>query len=425
MQMFFRWIVLSGRITFVQVAVQGTNAISGLLLVRSLSKDEYAWFTIGASLLATVSLLADGGISTALTTLGGQVHSQLGHFAKLFRSGITISIKLSILACLLAFPIYAWLLHETKASTLTTLGILGLAALGVWPSIQTLLLNVANRLNSRVNVVQVSDALCAASRLALTALFLLGQWKNAIVALLAVIAASWTQAIVVRYKTSGVLEHRLSETYEPQIFPFIRSLYANHIFFCIQGQICTLIVGFLASSGEVADLGALARLSAIFSAITAPAYYLAVPAIAKIHDVSKLRVRFLFVFGAYCSVIATLIVLAWKFPDPLLYLIGDKYRHLSSELTLALCAQGIAVVTSLAWTLALARGWIVRYAWFTILLSLLGYCIGAFLFPLDTVKGVLLFSVISGVPTLLFCVANIIRNLCAISTRVPGEISQN
>lgn len=68
-----RWAVQASGVLFTQVGVQGIGAVTGLMLVRWMPKDEYAWLTICGSLLATIGLIADGGIATAITSMSGRV----------------------------------------------------------------------------------------------------------------------------------------------------------------------------------------------------------------------------------------------------------------------------------------------------------------------------------------------------------------
>jgi hypothetical protein len=78
------------------------------------------------------------------------------------------------------------------------------------------------------------------------------------------------------------------------------------------------------------------------------------------------------------------------------------------------------MVTALTWALLLARGW-VRHAWITIVTTLAGFAIGAALFQLGTVAGMLKFNLVAVLPTLLLCLAVIARKLIASSSQ--AEVS--
>jgi hypothetical protein len=158
----------------------------------------------------------------------------------------------------------------------------------------------------------------------------------------------------------------------------------------------------------------------LFVAITAPINYLAIPAIARIRDHGQLRRRMVLGLGTATLVAACVVVLAHLLPSPFLWLLGGNYGHLTVELPLALAAQGLSMVTALAWALVLARGW-VKNAWITILTTLAGFAIGAALFPLGTVAGMLKFNTVVAIPTLVFCLG-VITSKLARSSQAPDSL---
>ena len=359
-----RWCFLSGQVAIVQVLVQGVNAVTGLLLVRHLPKDEYAWFTIAGSLLATLNLLGDGGVSTGLTSIGGQIYNQPGPFARLLQDGLSVSRRLCVVGFLLSAPLFYQLFTKVNSPPLLTLAVLVLSAASCWPTVSTVFLNIANRLHKRVQVVQATEMAGAIIRLGLTGTLMLGGWLTMLPALITAVVSGWSQALMVCYKTRSFLtpgvESGCSEnvSFTSQIRGFVRSLYANHVFFCLQAQIATWIIGWLAASGEVADLGALGRLAVIFTAVSSPFYYLAVPAIARIQDPTQLKKRFFLVLTAGLALVVAIVGAAYLFPAPFLWVLGAQYAHLGAELPLALAVQGLTFQNTLSWNLLLTRGWV-------------------------------------------------------------------
>ncbi|MCB1226112.1 MAG: hypothetical protein KDK99_09910 [Verrucomicrobiales bacterium] len=394
-----KWTRLSGQVAGLQVLIQGVNAVTGLIFVRYMAKDDYAWFTLAASLLATLNLLGDGGVSTGLTAIGGRVHDQPGPFARLLQQGLRLSLRLTVIGFVLAVPLFYGLYVRIGASTGLTLAALVLAGLAAWPSVATVMLNVANRLHTRVGVIQLGDVMSALVRLVITSVLWLGGWLAVLPALLATVLAGWAQALLIRVRSRHFLESPATDvSYQPELHGFVRSLYGNHVFFCLQAQVATWIIGWLAGSAEVADLGALARLGVLFSIISAPFYYVAVPALARIHSIAVLRRKFLLTFAAGGAVVLLITGSSWVFPRPLLWLLGGNYSHLTIELPVALAAQGLTFLNTLSWNLLLMRQW-VKKPWIVIPLTFVGYVFGAVFLDLSRVDGVLWFSVASIIPS--------------------------
>lgn len=418
-----RWIVLSGQVAGLQVLIQGVNAVTGLMLVRYMAKDDYAWFTIAASLLATLNLLGDGGVATGVTAIGGRIHDQPGPFARLLQQGLRLSFRLTVVGFILAAPFFYGLYVRVGAPPSLAVSALLLASMAAWPSVTTVLFNVANRLHTRIRIIQLGDIVGALSRLLLTAFLWAGGWLAALPALLATVLAGWAQALLILVRSRHFLEAPAKEvSYRPELGEFTRSLYGNHVFFCLQAQVATWIIGWLAGSAEVADLGALARLGVLFVAITSPIHYLAVPAIARIRDNAVLKRRMALALVTTLLMAATVVVVSLWFPEPFLWILGGNYVHLTTELPLSLAAQGLNMVTALAWALMLTRGW-VRHAWITIVTTLLGFAIGAVLFPLGTVVGMLKFNLVTVLPTLALCLGIIAFRLIRIDH--PSQSSRS
>src|SRR5690349_4585514 len=56
-----------------QALVQGAGLICGILIIRLLPTNEYAFYTLANTMLGTMTVLADGGISTGVMAQGGKV----------------------------------------------------------------------------------------------------------------------------------------------------------------------------------------------------------------------------------------------------------------------------------------------------------------------------------------------------------------
>src|SRR4051794_41514805 len=61
-----------GNVAVVQGIVQGIGFLSGILIIRSLTQQEYAYFTIANTMQGTLNLLADIGISAGVVSIGGR-----------------------------------------------------------------------------------------------------------------------------------------------------------------------------------------------------------------------------------------------------------------------------------------------------------------------------------------------------------------
>jgi len=396
-----RWLRLSSLVGVSQIAVQVISALTGVMLVRNLSKSDYALITISGSLLATLNLLADGGIGSAITAMCGRAMPNLSAVSSVIRACLAARNRLAWLSLLLTLPAFYWLLTSAGLSISGTLLLLGFGAVTVWPSTDVKFLTVPLRIMGHVHETQQIDMAGVAVRFLLTGAVILAGFGEVMPAFIATVCSSWVQSWLVHRR----LRKRIN-TFAPssekdihEVNTFVRSLYANHIFFCIQGQIATWIISWTSGADQIADIGALGRLAVIFSILAALYHYIVMPNLAATRSVRELRWKFCLTFAVTLGAISALITLAWIFPQPFLWVLGGDYNHLGHELLLMFVAQALSFANGILWMFLQVRGWIEK-VWLNIPLSLLGYAVSASLFHLNTAAGVLMMAAVACLPPL-------------------------
>ena len=68
-----KWASKLSKYISAQLLVQFFGLACGILLIRNLSKQEYAYFTLANSLQGSMNVLASSGIISALSAIGGKV----------------------------------------------------------------------------------------------------------------------------------------------------------------------------------------------------------------------------------------------------------------------------------------------------------------------------------------------------------------
>jgi hypothetical protein len=397
-----RWAVQAGGVLLTQAGVQGIGAVTGLMLVRWMPKDEYAWLTICGSLLATVGLLADGGISTAITSMSGRVASDKTALAQVADACLSVRNRLALLSLVLTLPPFYILFVRTDLSSGMAALLLGTAALMVWPVTGSKFLPVTLRIGGRLKSTQLMELNAALLRCGLTALVLVAGWRQVYPAFLATIASIylhvWLADRGVRHAVgtaTGTVEQRA------EVWGSVRALYANHIFFCVQGQIATWIISFTSGVTEIADIGALSRLTVFFSIFGSMFHYVVLPSVASTRCPLQVRTKFVLSIVGTLAAVLLVIAVAWVLPSPFLWILGVGYAHLGKELPLAFAAQGLGVMNSVIWTFMQVRGW-VNLSWLNIPLTLGGYVLGVLVSDLGSVAGVLIMSGVALLPALVW-----------------------
>src|SRR6185436_10391721 len=104
-----------GNLAIVQAVVQALSFLSGILVIRSLTQQEYAWFTIANTMQGTLNLLADIGISAGVISIGGHVWQDRHRFGQLINTGLHLRKQLALLALIGVVPVLYFLLARNGA----------------------------------------------------------------------------------------------------------------------------------------------------------------------------------------------------------------------------------------------------------------------------------------------------------------------
>jgi O-antigen/teichoic acid export membrane protein len=386
----------------VQGMVQLVGFASGILLVRWLNQNEYAYFTIANTMQGTINILADMGISIGLMSIGGRVWQDRYRFGQLITTAQHFRIRLGVVAILVVTPILYWMLTRNGASTPYAAVLIGAILLGLVIQFSLGVLSVVPRLRSDVSRIQTIDLTGALARL----IVLVGcafLFLNAGVAVLVSSMAFLLQYWMLRKYAAGVIDLNAPESADDRaaMIGFIKNQAANAVFFCLQGQITVFLISFFGNRAtSVAEVGALGRLAMIFTVMGQLLTNIFVPAFARCQNAAKLRLQYFAIVVGVAGCCAAVIAAAALFPNQFLFVLGNKYSHLQRELLLMVAGTVLNVLTGALWFLNASKAWVAG-AWLYIPLTL---ATQAALIPstdFSNVSQVLLFGVISSVPNLL------------------------
>src|SRR5437588_6560037 len=391
-----------GSYAIVQAIGQIIAFASGIVLVRWLPQREYAFFTIANAMQATLMLLADIGISVGLISIGGRVWQDRHRFGELINTGLGLRRKLAAIAAIIVAPILYAMLAKNGASQIYTLLLIVFVLAGFSIQLSIDIFSVVPRLHSDISRIQKIDFTCAIVRL----LLIVGLIFMLATAGLAVAIASATfllQYFLLRSYAAKVVDLNANENAEDrsEIVRLIKSLAANALFYCFQGQITVFLISFFARHAEsVAEVGALGRLAMIFTVLMNMLTNIFVPAFARCQDKRKLRHLFAAIAGGVIVFSAIVLAGATFFPNQFLFVLGNRYAHLHRELLLMVGFAVFSALSGTLWLLNASKAW-VRGAWLYIALTLATKIALIPFTDFSSVAGVVVFNLISAVPSVL------------------------
>ena len=405
------WAGLLTQFLSLQGLTQLCTLLTGVLIVRALPVSEYAFYTIALTLQGTLMVLADSGASSVLSAIGGRVCEDRVRFGQLIRTALRFRRTLELVTLAAMAPVLVVMLRKEGADWRASLGAVAMIALVLHQLVYISVLSVVPRLHAHFNRLQRIELLAAASRLAMVAL--LAWWGGGFVWML---AASVLSLALQSHRLEKLAFASVERAAEPnlddraELVRAFKHQVLNGLYYAFQPQITLWLISAFGNARGIAEVGALGRLSAVFSLVTAVLGNIVVPRFARLDSAQLLRRRYLQTVGGVVGLSLLLLSGALLFPGAILWVLGPKYAHLRQELALTVLLAGVNQLCNTMWLMNAARAWIWNI-WVNVPLTL---GLQAALVPtmeLSTSRGVLLFGICSLAPTFCVNVALTVRGL--------------
>jgi len=388
----------------VQIGVQALNAVAGLLIVRYLSKPEYALFAIVNSIQSTANLLADLGIGIGVRSIGGRVWQDRERFGQLLNTTISLRRMFAAVSLLVTLPIAAWMLWHNGADLLLTLALLGTIVLTIIPMLASTAWGTSAQLHGeyrRMQKLDFSNALIRCAAILGLSLIRLNVFLAALVGSI----TNWVGMIFLRRWAHEKINHTAPVNAEDrrEMIRLSLSQLPNAIFYCFQGQVTILILSWWGNTVGIANIMALGRIAMLFNVFSVTFSNIITPRFARCQDINKLRRLYLLLVCGAGLLFTLLTLVAWFFPDPFLWILGEKYAELGSELGWVVSASCITMTGGVMFGLNCSKAWIRIQAWGYIPIILTTQVLCALTLNLKDFHDVLIFNVISALaPLTLF-----------------------
>lgn len=396
-----KWVPILAKFALVQALVQGLGFAAGLLIVRTLPKREYAFYTIGNTMLSAILVLADSGISSALTAIGGRVWQNGQRLGSLFNTALQLRRQLAIVTLLAVVPVLIWLLAQNGASKRTIALLVMLVLAGAGLELITRIYAVALRLRSAIREIQNQAMVSALVKLAIVGIALF-VFMNAAVAIASVVIGYAVQFAMLRRWVRREVDRSASPdpVMRSEIFSVVKRQAPHSIYYCLQGQITVWLISVFGNADRVADVGALGRLAVLFALLSSITVEVVLPAFARIQSMRQLRRRYFQIAAGYFFVSVLSVAGVALFPQQVLSVLGSQYSGLHAEGVLMAACAVVSTTAGLLWSINSARAWIVP----PLLLIPCTIAVQVALIStlnLSTVRGVLLFSMYSWMPSVV------------------------
>jgi O-antigen/teichoic acid export membrane protein len=346
----------------VQSVVQVAALVTGLIIVRAIGKDDYAYYTVANGWVFALVNLSNSGVGDAATAIGGRVWQDPARLGRVVATAMRLRRWLTMATVGPVVVILVWTLHAAGCDSGTTaiLAIL-VAAAGICQITYGLWL-IVPRLQGDIRRLQYLDIFGAALRLggtaAAAAIFI-----DARIAMLISLVTFAAQTLLLRYwLLSGVnLRGPLDLDVRREMTRIVARQWPNEVNGVFQGQISILLLSFFGMASSVADLGALTRIGMLFIVSGSVMGSIILPRYARCQDARRMRRLYVEILAGYLCLALVPVVAAIIVPQPILWLLGPQYRDLSAELVLVAINTALMSLVGVTWGLNTIRGWILPW----------------------------------------------------------------
>jgi hypothetical protein len=322
-----------------------------------LAKTDYAYYTIGMSVMLMMAQLGDVGITTSIIALGGQAKSSRAALAAICEQGLTFRRQLAIYVVPIGITAAVWLLYRINCPPLILLGtafvlgagywmLLGASIYGALAKVQGLILRVQD-VELRASLLRIVIIFAAASLHALSALLALT--VNAV-------AAGWSYLTLVR--ATGIrtaCPSGNSSQYKDAFKAIMARQGPNTLYAVIEPQLFVILAAAFGGTTVVAELGALGRLAAALAVVGGVISAVAVPHVAR-ETVRGARRIFCIVALVMVCLASAAVLVSYIFPRAVLWILGAQYYNLERDLILFLLGAFTRQAAGAAYSMTAARG---------------------------------------------------------------------
>ncbi len=358
------WSFLLSKFLAGQAVVQALNLITGFLVLRFLPIGEYALYTISSVLSAVSGVGSDMGVSQGIVTFGSRLKDDKRRLSGLFAAALRYRRWLYAATGLVVIGLAPFMTKGNNWPALSIITSVLFVLITSWIQ-QTVSLK-----NSILNIFHDSTGLMQAGmgsavvRLALTVLWCRTA-PTAVVAL-AVNLAGFTAGSMLLKKRCRLYVNDAAPPSADQgrvLKEFVYPLAPGVIYYLLQGQISTAILGFVGHTSSVAEVGALGRLGQVFGLFMTVNTFFVQPYFARIENRRAYVEKGLLVLSGIGALSLLTMISAFVLPEWWLFILGAKYAGLKKELPFAVLVPLFLLLSGTLYTMVIARKSTVGQSW--------------------------------------------------------------
>lgn len=394
--------LFSSTFTF-QGLIQLIGMLIGFYIVRQLSVQEYAYYTIANTVLGMMAVISNCGITISMYSQGAKVWQNKKELGSLLVGCIKFRHKIALLSFLICTPILVLMLKEQGANFLTIIIIILTIIPAFLATLTDSLYEIVPKLHQELLPLQKNQFYVSVLRFLLTGILLI-LFPFTWIALLAnglprIYGNFKLKRIVKKNADLSQLENKI---YDNETYRIVKRFAPGAIYYAFSGQIVIFILSFAANFHDTAAWGALGRYAIIFTIFFTAIEMILIPRYAKKNNDKKTLVLFstkIFFIVAFLGGIV--VIPFYIFTDFFLLILGVDYIGYKNELILVILNSYLVLLSGIVLNFSIARGWIIN-PFVDLFFNFLPLILFIFLINLNNLFNILIYTLLCSIFLLIF-----------------------
>jgi O-antigen/teichoic acid export membrane protein len=363
--------------------------ITAFMVVRALSKTDYAWYSLANNLVAALGMFTVTGIGTGLMPVAGEVAHDRVKLGSVMASAARFRTSLLLVGSLTGIPVFVHLLLHSDCSVFKTSVLVTAALASVLINIASQMMTTPLSLARRYSVPQWETIMNCTVRLLFIAALIGAGMADAITVMIITVLAPLPSVfgwMLPKARQYAAFEQPADPAATTRLKKHFIVGLPTSLTYLFEAQIATFIIGFMGNIDKVADLGAIGRVALILQVPLAIASGILLPRMSAEQD--QRRLWKLWISSSLIAVVTggAALLGGWLLRHQLLMLLGPAYAGLEHELVFYLGFQVFSFVITVISMPVQSKGW-VRHSWIRPILVFGCQALSACFLDLSTVNG--------------------------------------
>ncbi|MEP5255639.1 MAG: polysaccharide biosynthesis protein [Winogradskyella arenosi] len=356
------WLKLISVTGSAQIVVQALGFVGGILIIRLLPVEEYAWYVLANTMLGAMTVLADGGISQGVMSEGGKVWQDKQKLGVVLATGLDLRRKFAIVSLIIMVPVLLYFLIKNNASWLTSILITLSLIPAFYASLSDTLLQIVPKLHQNISALQKNQLKVSIGRL----IFLFSTLFVFPLTYVVILANGISRMYgnIKLYKIAGAdieLGQKPDLEVRGRIVNMVKRILPGAIYYAFNGQLIIWLASVFSDTTSIAYLGALGRINMLLAIFTVMINMLIIPRFARLESNKKLLLkRFFQIIIAVIIPLLVFLSMVYFFRNQILWVLGESYKELDFELVLNIIAGIFNLLAGTCFSLYASRGWVLK-----------------------------------------------------------------